>query len=151
SPSRSRNAPAISPCSVFTSPAPVRAKRRIPSIQPRLANASRTPPAASEEPESDQLQRVLLDNLGQFLNLARRSSQRFVELRIHQQLSDGALSGVDLIHHAVDPDGQLVETRLQLAEPGEGTLAGTDLGLERVEFAGGALQAVVKFLQPGGG
>src|ERR1035441_7173154 len=47
--------------------------------------------------------------------------------------------------NAVDPDRQLVEARLQLAEPGEGTLACTDLGLERVELPGGALQAVVKF------
>src|ERR1017187_5130483 len=90
------------------------------------------PRAASEQVNPDQLQRVLLDNLGQFLNLVRRPSQRFAELRVHHQLSDGALSGVDLIHHAVDPDRQLVEARLQLTEPGEGTLAGTDLGLESV-------------------
>src|ERR1035437_8788357 len=87
----------------------------------------------SEEPQRDKLSRVGPQTLGQFLKLARRASQSVVELRVHHQLSDGALSGVDLVHHAIDLDGQLVEARLQLAQFGERTLACVDRSLQIVK------------------
>ena len=67
----------------------------------------------SMQPDREELLGIGPHVLGQRLEFARRAGERVVQLRVHHQLPQRALSGVDLVDGAVELGHQFVQPLVQ--------------------------------------
>src|SRR3954452_21225733 len=65
-------------------------------------------PSKQRQPDGEEFLGICPHIFRQALELARRASQRFVQLRVHQELAERPLAGVDLVDRAVELRHQIV-------------------------------------------
>ena len=69
------------------------------------------------QPDGQELLGIGAHVLGQRLELARRAVQRLVKLRVHHQLPQRALAGIDLVDGGVELGHQFVQLLVELRRP----------------------------------